>query len=586
MKDQITTRDIYLYLHFVLKNSLFDKIKSKYFSDAPDIEKILEIILKHKKEFGDLPSQTTIRDYLIKDNYEIKEELLNRYLNPKGYVDEDEKNPNFIKTKFNDFIKLKKYTDYLYEQIDKSRNGKISEIDESFGITNIEEEEIKLPLISQDIYDNLPQVLKDLTKPFEGRTRDVLLTSLLSTISIFFSNVKSHYYQGNEIYNNIYTLVVANSAMGKSIMKKAPIILHDLIHQNHEDYLKKKNYYNLLSAEDKKNTDVPVESVLVFGGDTTRPALIKYLLINNGKMLMFDTEADSLTDNKKSDYGDLTTFIRKGIGNEQWVKVIKTEESVFIPVLKNNICISGTPDQVPKLIGTEGGNNGTLNRFIIYIWDEEPVLIDPHINIGSNDNFKQIGSKLNEFYHKYFTDEDCFVFELTEDQKLKFFNKISTNHSDILNWEDNSVDGILKRHYLYAKKLMITFTCLRLFELGYSNDLFNSNEKMPNVDLYKELNRNIEISDDDFDTIFKLIEIYIKHSIHAFNPFIKDKDIVNKKSWKKELFDLLPKEFSRTDLVQLGKKYNRSIRTIDRWVKNLKENDQIESTRLNYRKKI
>ena len=57
-------------------------------------------------------------------------------------------------------------------------------------------------LISEQVYNNLPEDLKLITELFEGREKDIVLISSLGVLSNCLPNIKG-YYDGDDIFANL-----------------------------------------------------------------------------------------------------------------------------------------------------------------------------------------------------------------------------------------------------------------------------------------------------------------------------------------------------------------------------------------------
>ena len=83
---------------------------------------------------------------------------------------------------------------------------------------------------------------------------------------------------------------------------------------------------------------------------------------NDGHILFFDTEADSLH-TSSGDYGDLRLIIKQGIENEKSSQVFKTTGlQEWTPVI--SLMIAATEDQLKKFI--KGPHDGLFSRFLYY----------------------------------------------------------------------------------------------------------------------------------------------------------------------------------------------------------------------------
>ena len=405
--------------------------------------------------------------------------------------------------------------------------------------------------IQQDCYDKLPTVLKDLTKDLYGQRRDVVLLSLLNCMGMFFPNVKTIYWHGNELYNNFYLCVVAGSAMGKSILQKSKRILKPWLNSERSDFLNQLDLYKKLPTKEKKITPPPIEKRYMIAGDQSKSGLIRYISDNdNSSILVFDTEADALVGNTTTEWGNMTTIWRSAFSNESIDKIRTADYSLYVDCPKLNICISGTLNQIENLITKEGFKNGTFSRFMYYNWDGDPVLESPFENSDVS-LFDVYGKIYHDFYKKYSRNSE-FTLKLNKSQQDYFFSKMKNDYKYIVDWNTNDHASIVMRHQLMAIKLMMTISCIRLVESGVVN-----------------CDTNLTISDDDFFNVLDIIDVIIKHSVILFNKYVwLDDDSKLKNSWKIQLMEKLPDEFTLENCIMISKYISPppSISDIQKWL--------------------
>ncbi len=90
--------------------------------------------------------------------------------------------------------------------------------------------EIDNKYFKNEVYDELPELLKALVSQFEGREKDVVLLSSLGVLSNCMPNVMG-YYDKRKHFPNLYTMIIAPPASGKGSMGYSSILI-DKIHQN------------------------------------------------------------------------------------------------------------------------------------------------------------------------------------------------------------------------------------------------------------------------------------------------------------------------------------------------------------------
>jgi len=86
---------------------------------------------------------------------------------------------------------------------------------------------------------------------------------------------------------------------------------------------------------------------------------------------------------------------------------------------------------------------------------------------------------------------------------------------------------------------------------------------------------NLEITDSDLKNTIELITTLIKHSIELFRKFTPIDETPITTSWKEDIYSSLPDEFTRLTIINKGSVYKKSARTIDRWLKKMKDDNTI-----------
>ena len=78
---------------------------------------------------------------------------------------------------------------------------------------------MKKGILREEIYQNLPESLKELTNPFQERERDIVLLSTLGVLSACLPKVYG-IYDSNRYSPHLYLLIIAPAASGKGAMSK------------------------------------------------------------------------------------------------------------------------------------------------------------------------------------------------------------------------------------------------------------------------------------------------------------------------------------------------------------------------------
>jgi hypothetical protein len=428
----------------------------------------------------------------------------------------------------------------------------------------IEEEDYlkTTPIIPQSVYDNLPPILFESCQVFkESREKDVFLTGALAILSGCLSNV-SGLYSGSIVYPSLFSFILAPAASGKGALKFAKA-LADKYHstQLEESKEARKIYeenlaaYKMLKSKGKleENQGMPQEpkfKVVYIPANTSNAKIIQHLDWNEGKGIICETEADTLGQTFKNDWGSYSDMLRKSFHHEK-ISVSRKTDAEFVEVNEPqlSVALSGTPKQVFNIIAS--AEDGLFSRFIFYVFKTDAVWLDPSpkgnpVNLTEyfNKQSKQV-FKMVEFFER-----DSMTLQLTEEQWDKFNPIFSSYLVQISTFVSDDAQSIVKRLGIILFRLCMIFTAIRKFETN---------------DYHKE----IYCSDVDFETVLTLIKTYLQHSIIMFNNLPKqgEGDVFKSGQNKKLFFDALPNDFQRKEAVEIGKKYKLSERTVDNLLK-------------------
>ena len=407
------------------------------------------------------------------------------------------------------------------------------------------------PMIPEYIYDALPETLRDACNVFSGRKRDVFLTSALSVISGGLHNVYG-LYDKEKVFPNLYSFVIAPPASGKGSMKFAKQLgdcFHDLLFSQSKESLKEyKKVKRLFDRKLKKaktdeqlealiEPEKPKSSMFFIPADTSSAMMIKHLEDNDGMGCICETEADTLTNTLKQDWGSYSDVLRKGFHGESISKSRMTDlDYSEIKEPKFSVAITGTPNQLDALITSI--QDGLFSRFIFYSFSAKQKWRSTYteaITVSNNDIFKGFSADLCD----KFRSNNIQKFVMTRKQGMQLDEVFSEalGHNSILYNDD--VSGIIYRLGLMTFKIAMTLAALRSDE------------------------PEITCSDLEFKTSLDLVEkVYLRHSIDILNKINKDSKRLNKT--QNELLNWMKSqgELKRRDVWNKAKTMDIKERTL------------------------
>jgi hypothetical protein len=418
------------------------------------------------------------------------------------------------------------------------------------------------PIIPQSVYDNLPPILFESCQVFkEAREKDVFLTGALAILSGCLPNV-SGLYSGSVVYPSLFSFILAPAASGKGALKFAKALADKYHDKTYAISLEdKKRYDENLAAfkmlkskgkleEGQEMPQAPKFKVVFIPASTSNAKIIQHLEWNEGRGIICETEADTMGQAFKNDWGSYSDLLRKSFHHEKISKSIKTDaEYIEVNNPQLAIALSGTPKQVFNIISS--AEDGLFSRFIFYVFKTDAVWLDPSPKgnpVNLTDYFttqSKLVLKLVEFYE---TDE--MILHLTDEQWAIFNPFFSSFLEQINTFVSEDALSVVKRLGLILYRFCMIFTAIRKF-------------------VTNEHHKEVYCLDIDFETALTLTKTYIQHSIIMFTNLPKQGEQGPFKSGqnKKKFFDALPDKFQRKEAIEIGKKFDIGERSVGNFLK-------------------
>jgi hypothetical protein len=407
-------------------------------------------------------------------------------------------------------------------------------------------------LFSENVYANLPQLLKDCCEPFMGdlHDRDVVLMSSLITLSACFPNV-SGIYNEDQCFSNLYGIILGPPASGKGYAKFA-IQLANRFHEyllcglrDEHGIIDMAKIETNNGMKEGKNADEKESRTKRFyiSANSSTAALFEDLRKSGDTgCLMFDSEIDIASSITKQDWGKMfSEVLRKCFHHERLSSSRKMDGYFDIVNPKLSVLLTGTSNQLPGFIRSIG--DGLFSRFLFYKVETEPIWKDVSYKGGITlkDHFAKLSDKVFEMILYYLKMD--FEFNLSATQFSEFNEKFGAELRRINSEYGEEAQSIVKRMGFITFKISMILTVLRSFGIDSGN-------------------KKLICSDVDFRLAIEFYSTFIQHSLSIFKelqaPWFK------RESEKKENFyQALPDEFKRKQAIEIGKELGISERTAD-----------------------
>ena len=432
--------------------------------------------------------------------------------------------------------------------------------------------EDKSPMIPDEVYENLPPVLKESCEVFSGRERDVYLTSALCIIGGGLSNMKG-LYSKKIVYPNLYSFIIAPAASGKGAMNYArnlgdcyDKILESKNKEARAAYETELEIYNFKKRIAKKEEDIrnlkkpekPNYKTYFIPGNTSSAMIHKHLEFNHGIGCICESEADTITNALRQEWGGFSDVLRKAFHNETISSSRRTDfEHIKIEEPKLSIAITGTPDQVKGIL--KSTQNGLASRFIYYYYETPPKWKKTYTVSIDQTKQEQFALFTQELCHK-FSSQSSRLFNLTESQGKKLDNTFS-----------ETLDEKYELHGGDSSSLVF-----RLGEITYKIAMVLSGIRTDNS--------NIECEDIDFETAMKLAKVYLTHGLNVSEKINnrENKLPLNEERWMNKL----PKEFTSSEAISIAKKLGIKERTVYKKLRDYVENELLKKVKTGLYRKL
>lgn len=421
------------------------------------------------------------------------------------------------------------------------------------------------PSIPEALYLQMPEILQTGAMAFtDERERDVFLTGALAILSGCLPGV-SGVYAGNEVFPNLFSFAIAPAASGKGALKFAKMLADDYHHFVLSASREAELQYNNDAASHKQKMMVskkgeiiteeapskPSFKVVYIPANTSYAKILWHLEQNEGTGIICETEADTLGNVFKQEWGSYSDMLRKSFHHERLSSSRKgNNEFTEVNAPSLSIALSGTPNQVTGLIASS--EDGLFSRFMFYAFKVEQKWKDvsPSANnINLTELFKLLSHKV--FSMVQFLQREETIVELSTPQWQQLNKSCEAWLNEVTMFTAEEAASIVKRLGLILYRMAMLFTALRKFENGESAT-------------------TLICTDEDFNTVLQLAQIYLQHSLLMFNNLPKQSETTQFKTGdgKRKFFESLPQEFTRQQAVEAGKLFTLSARTVDELLHN------------------
>ncbi len=455
--------------------------------------------------------------------------------------------------------------------------GGVAEVAEKghFGYTFSDKIKVEnLPGFLKIIFQNHPDVV----------TRDKMLLGVINVNSGLMGGANGTvdapsgiygYYAGHRVYAPVYTLTYGSAATRKGDLLFCKLLVRPVRMEMRREYeAAKAKYEEELAAYEAqcrgKNKaecgPAPKEPTYTdpfLSANSSVSAGYRAMEANGGWGIVFETEADTVSNMLASDFGDYSDLWRKTYHHEP-VSMSRVSEKLHIDIEnpRLSIFITCTPGQLPALFPSF--ENGLGSRFQFYsLPDDKLEFMDVFAQSDNSleEAYKQMGEELLPLYHALKGRRGNPVqFVMSKAQQQEFlttFQKVLVEKFHMLGAGINAfVYRTALTHFRYA---MVLTTLRRLSEWNKVDDLFPEDE------------RALVCDDRDFHTAMQIVGCLINHTARVYAVLAKENDNpfanrgLNIKPNELSVYKALPEgEFRTSDFLRVAQEQNIKKRTAER----------------------
>jgi hypothetical protein len=442
----------------------------------------------------------------------------------------------------------------------KSAGINISTQNTSVVDTNQYDDFIETPCIPDEVYNNLPSLLKDVCSVFSTqREKDIMLLGSIVTLSSCMANVFGFYFN-DRVFANLYLFVTAQASAGKGSLKHCKRLVFPIHKQLREASAAAKTEHQIemqqYLQEVKKDAtrqkpEEPKDKMLFLPANNSSTGIFQLLHDCDGKGLIFETEGDTLAQIFKTDYGNYSDGFRKAFHHENISYYRRTNhEYVDIENPRLSAVLTGTPRQITHLI--PDAEDGLFSRFMYYrfslsnVWND---VFQKQTANGFESYFNELGNRFYSIYQTltYSCEKE---FSFTPEQRNQFNNCFQAWQTEFISVLGPESVANVRRLGLICFRMAMIMTVLRIEETGEDSSM-----------LY--------CTDTDFNNALQISRVLLDHAKTVYLQLITMPKKLKPETMKDRFYNSLPIEFTRKEAVEIAGKLNIKPRTTDKYLAEL-----------------
>ncbi len=417
--------------------------------------------------------------------------------------------------------------------------------------------------------------------------RDALFLGMVDAIGSTLTPYVRVMYGGRWMYPNIQLFVVAPPASGKGVVSWCRNFvepLHERVrrHYNHEmeKYEKEKRVQEQMgkAKAEVEAPKLPLNKMFLISGDNSSTGIAQNVIESDGRGIIIETEADTVSAALGTDYGRWSHMLRNFFDhsrisynrrlNREYMEISRTMVSVIL---------AGTPAQVPPLIPSS--ENGLFSRMLFYYM---PGIGEWRCQF--RENRTDITAEMASHGRRWMETSDeisklgSVTLILSDEQKTQFDNCFEVLFERCLKANENAMAASLARMAINIVRIMSVIAVLRRVELHGVSFTPAAGISAENIKDGIIPAHEVSISDEDFGACLALAEPLYLHATHIIS-FIDSTEVKNKNiSDKERLLGMMDDEFSRSQWLDAADDMSVPCNTADSWLRRMIKKGIVDNT--------
>ena len=407
--------------------------------------------------------------------------------------------------------------------------------------------------------------------------RDKMLLGTLNAVSGIIPPSVFGMYDKRVVYAPCYCIVFGPFASTKGELDACRQLAQPIVEEMRQKYAQAIAAYKLeLAAWESqgkaKQGPKPEEPVMCspfISANSSSSAVYRALEANGGSGMIFETEADTLTNMiSNKEYGNYSDLLRRAFHHET-ISMVRVTDQVNIEIEEPRLAVfmTCTGNQLVLLLPSANISNGLASRILFYELARSEIKFR-NVFAGNEKSLKQVyremGEQLLPLYHALAARKPRSIqFVLSQAQQEEFIATFDAMVKEQCRLSGDEMQGFIYRVALSGFRYAMILTLLRRLTEDREN-YFDPHEKALICD------------DRDFRTMMTVMNCLATHPARVYavlgqeeqDPF--QQDLSKLKEAVRAFYQALPDQtFSSGDAMRIAKEQHIADRTANRWLGDL-----------------